>query len=124
MLGCEEAIADGSTIIPGFVIRSFKGGDMVDHAMPFGERRLHGRKSCSRTVGVVALKSSYKAHLRDLAPGGAMIEPPLEIKSRIGEELIMTIPYGLKKDELTVKGKITWIRPNGIGVQFVTKDSV
>ena len=30
-----------------------------------------------------------------------MIEPPLEIKSQIGEELIMTIPYGLKKNELT-----------------------
>ncbi|MGD9009808.1 MAG: PilZ domain-containing protein [Desulfobacteraceae bacterium] len=96
---------------------------MVDHTMPFGERRLHERKSCSRTVGVVDSNSSYFAHLRDLAPGGAMIEPPLEIKSQIGEELIMTIPYGLKKHELTVKAKIAWIRPNGIGVRFVTKDS-
>lgn len=96
---------------------------MVDQAMPFGERRLHERKSCSRTVGVVDSKSSYSAHLRDLAPGGAMIEPPLEIKSQIGEELIMTIPYGLKKDELTVKAKIAWIRPHGMGVRFVTKDS-
>lgn len=97
---------------------------MVDHTMPFGERRLHERKSCSRTVGVVdSSNSSYTAHLRDLAPGGAMIEPPLEIKSQIGEELIMTIPYGLKNDELTVKAKIAWIRSHGMGVYFVTKNS-
>jgi Tfp pilus assembly protein PilZ len=96
---------------------------MIDHTMPFGERRLHERKSCSRTVGVVDSKSSYSAHLRDLAPGGAMIEPPLEIKSRIGEELIVTIPYGLKKNELTLKATIAWIRPHGIGVRFETRDS-
>jgi Tfp pilus assembly protein PilZ len=74
-------------------------------------------------VGVIDSKSSYTAHLRDLALGGAMIEPPLEINSRIGEELIMTIPYGLKKDKLTVKAKIAWIRPHGMGVRFVTAAS-
>jgi Tfp pilus assembly protein PilZ len=96
---------------------------MVDHTMPFGERRQHERKSCTRTVGVVDSKSSYSAHLRDLAPGGALIEPPLEIKTQIGEELIMTIPYGLKKGELTVKAKIAWIQSHGMGVRFVTKHS-
>lgn len=96
---------------------------MVDHTMPFGERRRHERKLCSRTVAVIDSKSSYTAHLRDLALGGAMIEPPLESKSQIGEELIMTIPYGLKKHELTVKAKIAWIGPHGIGVHFIDKDS-
>ncbi len=95
---------------------------MVDSTMPFGERRLHERKSCSRMVGVIDSRSSYTAHLRDLAPGGAMIEPPLEIRSQIGDELLMTIPYGLKKNELTVKARITWIRPHGMGVRFLNKD--
>jgi Tfp pilus assembly protein PilZ len=74
-------------------------------------------------VGVIDSKSSYTAHLRDLALGGAMIEPPLEIKSQIGEELIMTIPYGLKKDQLTVRARIAWVRPHRLGVRFVNKRS-
>lgn len=96
---------------------------MVDRTLPFGERRLHERKSCTRMVGVIDSRSSYTAHLRDLAPGGAMIEPPLEIKSHIGDELIVTIPYGLKKDQLTVKARIAWVRPHGMGVRFVNKRS-
>jgi Tfp pilus assembly protein PilZ len=74
-------------------------------------------------VNVIDSKSVYTAHLRDLALGGAMIEPPLEIKAQIGEELTMTIPYGLKQDGLTIKARIAWIRRHGMGVRFVTKNS-
>jgi Tfp pilus assembly protein PilZ len=74
-------------------------------------------------VRVIAPKNAYTAHLRDLTLGGAMIEPPFEIESQIGEELTMTIPYGLTEDELTVKARIAWIRRHGMGVRFVTKKS-
>ena len=94
---------------------------MVSFNMPFGERRLHERKLCSRMVGIIDSKTSYTAHLRDLAPGGALIEPPLDVSSQIGEEVMMTIPYGLKKRELTVRAEIAWIRPHGIGVRFLNK---
>ena len=94
---------------------------MASFNMPFGERRLHERKSCSRMVGIINSKTSYTAHLRDLAPGGALIELPYDISSQIGEELMMTIPYGLKKQELTVRAEVAWIRPHGIGVRFLDR---
>jgi Tfp pilus assembly protein PilZ len=96
---------------------------MGERNMPFGERRLHQRKICSRMVGVIDSKHSYTAHLRDLAPGGALIEPPVEIDSQIGEDLIMTIPYGLKKDELTVRARVAWIRPEAMGVRFLNENA-
>jgi hypothetical protein len=92
---------------------------MLNHIMPFGERRLHLRKSCSRTVVVLDSNKSFAAHLRDLSLGGAMIEPPSEIKSKIGQKYIITIPYGLKNAEVTINAEIAWIRPHGIGVRFV-----
>jgi Tfp pilus assembly protein PilZ len=98
-------------------------GGIAGYTMLFGERRLHERKTCTRTVRVIASKGAFAAHLRDLALGGAMIEPPSEIKPKIGEELIMTIPYGLKQDELTLRARIAWIQRHGIGVQFVKKKS-
>jgi Tfp pilus assembly protein PilZ len=94
---------------------------MVSSSMPFGERRLHDRKSCSRMVGIIGSRTSYTAHLRDLTPGGALIEPPLDVSSQIGEKLMMTIPYGLKEQELTVKAEVAWIRPHGMGVRFLNK---
>jgi Tfp pilus assembly protein PilZ len=108
-----------ATILLGIVHAFMREGDMVSFNMPFGERRMHERKSCTRMVGIIDSKTAYTAHLRDLAPGGALIEPPLDVSSQIGEKLKMTIPYGLKKRELTIRAEIAWIRPHGMGVRFL-----
>ncbi len=68
-------------------------------------------------------KNSYTGHLRDLAIGGAFIEPADGNESELGQELILTIPFGLKKDNLTIKAKVAWIKPSGIGVRFLSTTS-
>lgn len=96
---------------------------MVDQMMPFGERRLFERKSCSRMIVVNNHEESYTGHMRDLAAGGAMIEPPYGNEARVGQELVLTIPFGLKKDHVRIKAKVAWARHSGIGVRFIKSSS-
>ena len=92
---------------------------MISRTMPFGERRLYERKPCSRMIAIHASEDSYSGHMRDLALGGAFIEPPYGSKVRIGQELILTIPFGLRNDHISITAKIAWSQPGGIGVRFI-----
>ena len=92
---------------------------MVSQMMPFGERRLHERKSCSRMVSINDSQSVYSGHMRDLALGGAFIEPSDGSESFIGDELLLTIPFGLKPDHIQIRAKVAWAQPCGIGVRFI-----
>lgn len=90
------------------------------NTLPFGERRLLHRKPCSRMIGINDYRHSYAGHLRDLSVGGAFIEPQEDNNPQIGQELLLTIPFGLKRDHINIKAKIAWIKPRGIGVRFIS----
>ena len=92
---------------------------MNEPYMPFGERRLHERKPCSRMVQIDDLNTTFHGHLRDLTVGGAFIEPPVGNEVNVGQQLVLTIPFGLKKDRLTLKARVAWVKPLGMGVRFV-----
>ena len=92
---------------------------MVDQMMPFGERRLFERKSCSRMIMIHDRQDSYSGHMRDLAVGGALIDAPQGNGTRIGQELVLTIPFGLKNDHIRIKARVAWARAMGIGVRFI-----
>ena len=85
----------------------------------FGERRLHKRKTCAFPVTIDDQKTAYPAIIRNLSLGGALIETPNDRKPKIGQELIITIPFQLKKDSVAVKGKIGRIKDGNIGITFV-----
>ena len=95
---------------------------MVDNGMIFGERRHHHRKTCMRIVEIDDYKSRYKAHMRNLAASGAFIEPTSKIQPVIGQELSLTIPYGLKRKDVTIKAKVARVTIEGLGVQFMNTD--
>ena len=97
---------------------------MTPSNLPFGERRLYHRKSCSRMIQVDDRNGSYSGHLRDLNVGGAFVEPPNQNETRIGQKLILTIPFGLKKSCLTVQAKVAWTSPKGMGVRFISPGRV
>ena len=97
---------------------------MTSPHLPFGERRLNFRKKCSRMVQINDQNGSYSGHLRDLAMGGAFIESPDGSVVRTGQELVLTIPYGLKKAFLTIKARVAWARPHGMGVRFIDPNPV
>ena len=92
---------------------------MQASTLPFGERRLNHRISCSRIIQVNDHYGSYSGHIKDLALGGAFIEPSEENQYRIGQELVLNIPFSLKNDVLTIKAKVAWSRAHGTGVRFI-----
>lgn len=94
-------------------------GRMNPTDLPYGERRLNHRKSCSRLIQVNDGNGSFKGHLRDLAAGGAFIEPDTGLSAGIGKVLHLNIPFGLQKGFLTVKAKVAWAKPQGMGVRFI-----
>ena len=96
---------------------------MIDQMMPFGERRLFERKSCSRMIMISDYQDSYSGHMRDLAVGGALIELADGNEACIGQELVLTIPFGLKKDHIRIRAKVAWTKPIGIGVRFIKSSS-
>lgn len=96
---------------------------MVSQIMPFGERRLFERKTCSRLIVINDHQDSYTGHMRDLAAGGALIEPPNDNDAWVGQELVLTIPFGLKQDHIKIRAKVAWTKHNGIGVRFIKSSS-
>ena len=85
----------------------------------FGERRRHQRKECAFTVTIRDKKSAYPALLRNISLGGAFIELPAERKPKIGQKLLITIPFRLKKETTTVRGRIHRVRTGFMGVYFM-----
>ena len=92
---------------------------MALDAMVFGERRQYTRKECLRLIGINDFTTLYSGHLRDLALGGAYLEPKEGHVSTIGQELLLSIPYGLKNGFVNVLAKVAWIKFSGIGVRFL-----
>jgi Tfp pilus assembly protein PilZ len=88
------------------------------NVLVFGERRAHRRKACSLSVTIDDKKRAYSARLCNLSRGGAFIESAAHRIPKVGQELLITIPYQLKKDCLVIKGKIGRVKTNGMGIVF------
>lgn len=85
----------------------------------FGERRRYDRKECLIMIGINDYDKLYTGYLRDLGLAGAFIEPQWKNRARIGQKILLAIPYGLKNGYVSIQAKIEWIKSNGIGVQFI-----
>lgn len=91
----------------------------MSREMLFGERRLYERKSCTFAVDIDDYNKNYSGHLRNLSLGGAFVEPPAHFKPKIGQELLLTIPFRKKLGYVVVKGRITRTKRNGMAVVFI-----
>lgn len=71
-------------------------------------------------VDINNYKQLYSGHLRDLAPGGAFVasEESNRNISQVGQELLLSIPFGLRNGYVSIKATVAWMRYDGIGVQF------
>jgi len=87
----------------------------------FGERRLHQRKTCAFAVTVNDKKTYYPAVMRNLSLGGALIELPEERKPKAGQLLTITIPFRLKNDTATIRGRIDRVQAGSMGVEFLRR---
>ena len=85
----------------------------------FGERRLHERKSCSLSITIDDYYRNYSGFLLNLSLGGALIEPTNRFKAKIGQELMLTIPFWKKKGFTVLKGKVLRSRNERFSVMFL-----
>lgn len=85
----------------------------------FGERRRHQRKECAFAVAIRDKKSVYRAFMRNLSLGGALIELPIERKPKVDQQLTVTIPFRLKKGTTTVRGRIDRVQSGFMGIEFL-----
>lgn len=92
---------------------------MITDEMLFGERRQFLRKECIRMIGINDYAKLYSGHLRDLALGGAFVEPKGGNISEIGQELLLSIPFGLREGYVNIQAKVAWHSGDGIGVWFL-----
>ena len=86
--------------------------------MMFGERRLHERKTCTFAVDLNDYVKIYSCHLRDLSLGGALVEYPSTFKPKLGQELLLTIPFRQKIGHVMVKGEIIRARYGMLAIAF------
>lgn len=96
---------------------------MNTNTLLFGERRQFIRKECFRMVSINDQVNTYAGYLRDLALGGAYMELHKGILPKIGQELILSIPFGLRHESVSVNAIVARIEDNGIGVRFYHPDS-
>lgn len=85
----------------------------------FGERRLHQRKNCALSITIDDYHRNYSGYLLNLSLGGALIEPASHFKAKVGQELMLTIPFRKRKGFTVVKGKVTRTRNDRIVVMFL-----
>lgn len=70
-------------------------------------------------IGINDYSKLYAGHLRDLALGGAYVEPKEGNITEIGQELLLSIPFGLKDGYVNIQAKVAWHSGDGIGVWFL-----
>lgn len=90
--------------------------------MNFGERRLYERKACTFAVDINDYAKIYSCHLRDLSLGGALVEYPTTFKPKVGQELLLTIPYRKRIGYVMVKGKIIRSMYGKLAISFQKTD--
>lgn len=91
--------------------------------MMFGERRLYQRKACTFAVDINDYTKIYSCNLRDLSLGGALVEYPSTFKPKLGQELLLTIPYRQKIGHVMVKGEIIRARYGTLAIAFQKADT-
>ncbi|MBR9981393.1 MAG: PilZ domain-containing protein [Desulfatitalea sp.] len=89
----------------------------------FGERRLYERKKCAFSVGISGRNIQFRGLLRDLSLGGALVESPPEQNFRIGQEVVLNIPFSQKQGYVALRGKVARVKYNAVGIMFAKAKS-
>jgi Tfp pilus assembly protein PilZ len=84
----------------------------------FGERRFHERKECIVAVEINDFEGFVKGNMRNIGLGGAFVDTQFPFAQKPGQDVIITIPYQLQSKKITLKGRVTRVRSNGMGIAF------
>ncbi|MDP4726315.1 MAG: PilZ domain-containing protein [Desulfobacterales bacterium] len=80
------------------------------------EQRRHPRRSFGRATLYASRNRFIKGTVKDISKGGMFIEAVDEIA--VGEQLNLALPAVQRHRDLTVRGEIVRVDPNGLAIRF------
>ncbi len=83
---------------------------------PGRDRRFHERKTCELHVDFDDFETCCHGIVTDISKGGAFIRTGE--KKEPGRKMTLTIPYRNYSQYLVIKGWVSRIEPEGMGVLF------
>jgi hypothetical protein len=86
------------------------------------ERRKHPRKTCSIKANYIVQGRWHEGSIQDISESGAYIRSFQSRTCSPGEGIFLVARIRVLREQL--KGKIAWVGPNGMGVEFETSDCI
>lgn len=87
------------------------------------ERRSEERKNCRLPADLDDYDNTCCGLVRNISKAGAFVETSGITGSKVGQELLMTIPYKNNSNYLIIKAAVAWVKPYGIGVTFIKNNA-
>jgi hypothetical protein len=86
------------------------------------ERRKHPRKTCAIEGNFRAQGSWHRGSIQNISRGGAYIRTFQGRALSPGEDIFLIAPIRVLREQL--RGKIAWVGPYGMGVEFQTTERI
>lgn len=86
------------------------------------ERRKSERKDCSIKANYMVKARWHQGSIRNISASGAYIAPIKGKRFSPGENIFLVARIRFLREQL--RGKIAWVGPNGMGVEFHTPESL
>ena len=89
---------------------------------PLQERRQNNRKACSIKANYMIQGCWYRGSIQNISDGGAYISPIRGEQFSPSEEMFLVARIRVLRHQL--RGKIAWVGPHGMGVEFQTGERI
>ncbi len=84
-----------------------------------GYRRLNERKSYQKEVSFSTGSKVFHATIKNLSRDGALLGTSGLSKLKIGEMIIISIPFANKQGCVKSKAIVMWAKKDKLGIQFI-----
>ena len=88
------------------------------------DRRVFHRQPCLLPADIDDYDNAYSGFVRNIGWGGAYVETLMPYATKIGQEVILTVPFENRADYLIIKAKVAWVQPHSVGVTFIKDHSI
>jgi len=86
------------------------------------ERRKHPRDDCFIDMNYMARNRWYRGSIQNISEGGAYIRAFQRRALSPGESIFVVAKMKVLREQL--RGKIAWVGPHGMGIEFQTTEPV
>jgi len=82
----------------------------------FHEKRRYSRKETSIYTICETSTDNFREYAKNMSPGGVFIETASSMT--VDEEVFMTLFHASFDTPIRARGRIVWVNPKGMGVEF------